>query len=88
MLHNDVATRNALLSEKGVGSYALLCDFGISRFLRGGGVEQAHLIDPQNDEERWPIRQMPCESLAHPYRLSTESDSWMFGMFMYEVRVE
>ncbi|CAM9979079.1 unnamed protein product [Ectocarpus fasciculatus] len=82
VLHNDIASRNALLSSGGRG---LLCDFGISRFLHDGGVAKAFLIDPEDQDEKWPVWQMPMESLKHPYPLTVESDAWMYGMFLYEV---
>ncbi|CAN0461186.1 unnamed protein product, partial [Hapterophycus canaliculatus] len=85
VLHNDVASRNALLSKRGTGGHGVLCDFGISRFLRGGEVEAAFLIDADADERHWPVRQMPRESLQHPFPMTRKSDSWMFGMFLYEV---
>lgn len=62
----------------------MLCDFGISRFLRAG-VEAASLIDTELDENKWPVLQMPWESLAHPFPLTAKSDSWMYGLFLYEV---
>lgn len=85
VLHNDVASRNALLSAKSPGGRGLLCDFGLSRFLRGG-VERAFCIDP-DDQEKWPVRQLPRESFSLPHPLTAESDSWMYGVFLYEVRV-
>lgn len=85
VLHNDVASRNALLSDRGAGSYALLCDFGMSRFLRGG-IEEAYCVDTEMDQEKWRVQQMPPEPLRHPFPLTCASDSWMYGMFLYEVR--
>ncbi|CAM9267046.1 unnamed protein product, partial [Ectocarpus sp. 12 AP-2014] len=85
VLHNDIASRNALLSRAGIGGRGLLCDFGISRFLREKGVAQSFLIDPEDHDDVWPIRQMPRESLVHPFPLTAESDAWMYGMFLYEV---
>lgn len=84
VLHNDVASRNALLSTPHRGSHGLLCDFGISRLLRGG-VEAASLIDTDLDDNTWPVLQMPRESLVPPFPLTAESDSWMYGLFLYEV---
>eukprot|EP00903_Cladosiphon_okamuranus_P017426 g16050.t1 len=84
VLHNDIASRNALLSNRSPESRALVCDFGLSKFLREG-LQKAHCIDPQVVHERWPLRQMPCESLAPPYSLTAKSDSWMYGIFLYEV---
>ncbi len=84
VLHNDIASRNALLSTTQSGGRGLLCDFGISRVLRGG-VEAASLIDTELDGNKWPILQMPRESLEHPFPLTAESDSWMYGLFLYEV---
>lgn len=87
IVHNDVACRNALLSRRGPGGSALLCDFGMSTLLRGGGVEAATLIDVENGgSARWPVRQMPPEALSPPHALSPVSDSYMFGMLMFEVR--
>ncbi|CAM9171926.1 unnamed protein product [Ectocarpus sp. 13 AM-2016] len=85
VLHNDIASRNALLSRAGIGGRGLLCDFGISRFLREKGVAQSFLIDPEDHDDVWPVRQMPRESLVHPFPLTAESDAWMYGMFLYEV---
>ena len=84
VLHNDVASRNVLLSTAQRGGRGLLCDFGISRFLRGG-VEAASLIDTDLDDNKWPVLQMPRESLEPPFPLTAESDSWMYGLFLYEV---
>lgn len=90
VVHNDVACRNSLLSEKGANGRALLCDFGISMLLRGGKtrVEAAQLIDVESHNgsaPRWPVRQMPPEALKPPHALSPESDTYMFGTMMYEV---
>eukprot|EP00752_Nemacystus_decipiens_P002883 g2682.t1 len=84
VLHNDVASRNALLSSRNPDSRALLCDFGLSKFLKGG-LQRAHCVDTQMHAELWPLRQMPCESLKHPFPVTAESDSWMFGLFLYEL---
>lgn len=84
ILHNDVACRNALLSEKGNNGRALLCDFGMGRLLRGDRVELAHLIDINNGEF-WPVNQMPKESMFAPHALSRKSDTYMFGLTLYEV---
>lgn len=90
VLHNDVATRNVVLSSKGLDSRALLCDFGLSRFL-GDGLQRAYCIDTDSEQpmeqEKWPVRQMPRESLIHPHALTVQSDSWMYGIFLHEVRV-
>ncbi|CAB1102487.1 unnamed protein product [Ectocarpus sp. CCAP 1310/34] len=85
VLHNDIASRNALLSRAGIGGRGLLCDFGISRFLREEGIAQSFLIDPEDHDNVWPLRQMPPESLVHPFPLTAESDAWMYGLFLYEV---
>lgn len=88
VVHNDVACRNALLSHRGPGGSALLCDFGISTLLRGGGVEAATLIDVGNGgSARWPVRQMPQEALSPPHALSHSSDTYMFGTLLFEVSV-
>lgn len=85
VLHNDVASRNALLSTPGPGGRGLVCDFGLSRLVPEDGVEKAFLIDAEGGEDLWPVQQMPCESLAHPYPLTPESDTWMYGLFLHEV---
>lgn len=87
VVHNDVACRNALLSVNGSTGRALLCDFGLSSSLRGGGtgLEAARLVD-LGDGKRWPLKQMPKEALQAPFALSPLSDSYMFGMTLYEVR--
>lgn len=79
VVHNDVACRNALRSSTDVGAPVLLCDFGMSRILRGNGVEKASLIDVQRCRDKWPVWQMPKESLSFPYTLSQSSDTWMYG---------
>lgn len=84
VVHNDVASRNVLLSERGADGSALLCDYGISRLLQVN--EAACLIDLGEGERRWPLRQMPPEALGEPYALSPESDAWMYGTMLYEVR--
>ena len=86
VVHNDVACRNALLSSTEIGAPVLLCDFGMSRMLRGDGVERASLIDVKGTRDKWPVRQMPKESLSFPYSLSPSSDTWMYGTMLYEVR--
>lgn len=87
VVHNDVATRNVLLSMKGNGGSALLCDFGISSRLRGQKVEAASLIDfSSNGRKLWPVRQMPKEALEPLGMLSHFSDSWMYALTLYEVR--
>lgn len=86
VVHNDVACRNALRSSEKVGAPVLLCDFGMSRILRGNGVERACLIDVHRTRDKWPVRQMPMESLRPPYTLSQHSDTWMYGTMLYEVR--
>ena len=83
VVHNDVACRNALLSERGIGGRALLCDFGISDVLRGLKLETAKLMDK---DARWPLRQLPKEAWEEPHALSMASDSWMFGTMLYKVR--
>ncbi|CAN0093898.1 unnamed protein product [Pylaiella littoralis] len=85
VLHNDVASRNALLSARGPGGRGLLCDFGLSRFMPEEGGEKAFLIDAEGSEDLWPVQRMPPEALAHPYPLTLESDAWMYGLFLYEV---
>lgn len=85
VVHNDVACRNALRSSTDVGAPVLLCDFGMSRILRGNGVEKASLIDVQRCRDKWPVWQMPKESLSFPYTLSQSSDTWMYGTLLYEV---
>lgn len=87
VVHNDVACRNVLLSADSSTGRALLCDFGLSSSLRGGGVgrEAACLIDLV-DGKQWPLKQMPKEALEPPYALSPLSDSYMFAMTLYEVR--
>lgn len=86
VVHNDVACRNALLSRRGPGGSALLCDFGMSTLLRGEGVEAATLIDVGNGGSgRWPVRQMPPEALRPPHALSPVSDTYMFGTMLFEV---
>ncbi len=85
VLHNDVASRNALLSNTQSGGRGLLSDFGISRVLRGGGVEAASLIDTDLGDNKWPVLEMPRECLEHPFPLTAESYSWMYGLFLYEV---
>lgn len=87
VVHNDVASRNALLSRPGHEAHALLCDFGLSKLLGRGSVEAASLLDVKETKARWPVRQMPSESLQHPFNLSSHSDTWMFGTMLYEVNL-
>ena len=85
VVHNDVACRNALRSFPSDEAPVLLCDFGMSTVLRGGGVERAGLIDVKESRDRWPVWQMPKESLEFPHTLSEASDTWMYGALLYEV---
>lgn len=87
VVHNDVACRNALLSRNGSTGRALLCDFGLSSSLRGGTaeLEAACMIDVDDTGVKWPLKQMPREALEAPFALSPLSDSYMFGVTLYEV---
>lgn len=85
VLHNDVACRNALLSQPGVGGHAVLCDFGLSRLLWGDGLAAVKMMDDEDLGEYWPLNQMPKEALDDLCMLSQASDTWMFGTMLYEV---
>ncbi|KAG3110305.1 hypothetical protein PI124_g10543 [Phytophthora idaei] len=81
-LHRDIAARNCLVDAD---FSVKVCDFGLSRRLRGSnGTPSSFLFD---DDRRGfgPLKWMAPESIAPPHLFSTYSDSYMFGVLLYEI---
>ncbi|KAE8996605.1 hypothetical protein PR002_g19277 [Phytophthora rubi] len=82
-LHRDIAARNCLVDAE---FRVKVCDFGLSRRLRGSthGTLDGFLFD---DDRRGfgPLKWMAPESITPPHLFSTYSDSYMFGVLLYEI---
>ncbi|KAE9228967.1 hypothetical protein PF005_g4068 [Phytophthora fragariae] len=82
-LHRDIAARNCLVDAE---FRVKVCDFGLSRRLRGSTQEtlDGFLFD---DDRRGfgPLKWMAPESITPPHLFSTYSDSYMFGVLLYEI---
>uniref|UniRef100_K3WI37 Protein kinase domain-containing protein n=1 Tax=Globisporangium ultimum (strain ATCC 200006 / CBS 805.95 / DAOM BR144) TaxID=431595 RepID=K3WI37_GLOUD len=76
-LHRDIAARNCLVD----GHFRVkVCDFGLSRKLNPSGF----LFD--DDRHGFgPLKWMAPESILPPHLFSMQSDSYMFGVLMYEI---
>ena len=74
VVHRDLAARNVLVGE---GHCLKITDFGMSKVLEHGDVEEIH-------SSRLPVRWMPPEALLKA-QFSSKSDIWSLGMTMYEV---
>ncbi|KAJ0401932.1 hypothetical protein ATCC90586_008263 [Pythium insidiosum] len=73
-IHRDVAARNCLVDQN---MRVKICDFGLCRRVNayGGSLMK---------DSVGPIKYMAPESLQPPHSFSYNSDSWMFGVLMYE----
>ncbi|GLD93325.1 hypothetical protein PINS_up001917 [Pythium insidiosum] len=73
-IHRDVAARNCLVDQN---MRVKICDFGLCRRVNayGGSLMK---------DSVGPIKYMAPESLQPPHSFSFNSDSWMFGVLMYE----
>ncbi|GMF60676.1 unnamed protein product [Phytophthora fragariaefolia] len=82
-LHRDIAARNCLVDAE---FRVKVCDFGLSRRLRssGHGSMDGFLFD--DDRHGFgPLKWMAPESITPPHLFSTYSDSYMFGVLLYEI---
>ncbi|EGZ30447.1 hypothetical protein PHYSODRAFT_295239 [Phytophthora sojae] len=82
-LHRDIAARNCLVDAE---FRVKVCDFGLSRRLRG--TSQGPLDGFLFDDDRHgfgPLKWMAPESITPPHLFSTYSDSYMFGVLLYEI---
>lgn len=75
IVHRDLAARNILLTED---YRAKITDFGMSRTLTPDQEENA------TKSEVGPLKWMAPESISNRL-FSKKSDSWMFGVVMYEM---
>lgn len=76
-LHRDIAARNCLVDDH---FRVKVCDFGLSRKLNPSGF--------MFDDDRHgfgPLKWMAPESILPPHLFSMQSDSYMFGVLMYEI---
>ncbi|KAH7488307.1 Tyrosine-protein kinase Fer [Phytophthora ramorum] len=82
-LHRDIAARNCLVDSQ---FRVKVCDFGLSRRLRSpsAGFLGSFLFD--DDRHGFgPLKWMAPESITPPHLFSTYSDSYMFGVLLYEI---
>ncbi|VDM63060.1 unnamed protein product [Angiostrongylus costaricensis] len=79
-VHRDLASRNCLISAKGL---IKISDFGLSKH----GTELAKMDGVVEDEtsSQVPVPWMAPESLRRPMKFSTKSDVWSFAVMLYEV---
>jgi len=75
IIHRDLAARNVLLSA---GQILKIADFGMSRVVESG------INEGTTKTNMGPIRWMSPESLK-TRTYSTKSDSWSFGIVVYEI---
>lgn len=76
-LHRDIAARNCLVDDH---FRVKVCDFGLSRKLNPSGF--------MFDDDRHgfgPLKWMAPESILPPHLFSMQSDSYMFGVLLYEI---
>ncbi|DBA00527.1 TPA: hypothetical protein N0F65_006431 [Lagenidium giganteum] len=76
-LHRDIAARNCLVDDN---FRVKVCDFGLSRRINSSGF--------YFDDDRHgfgPLKWMAPESILPPHLFSTQSDSYMFGVLMFEI---
>ncbi|OQR91597.1 kinase [Thraustotheca clavata] len=74
-LHRDIAARNCLLDQD---FHVKVCDFGLSRPVDRMG----HVLDQPGFG---PLKWMAPESLELPHVYSPASDTYMFGVLLYEI---
>ncbi|GMF13678.1 unnamed protein product [Phytophthora lilii] len=80
-LHRDIAARNCLVDAE---FHVKVCDFGLSRRLHHSGDNGGFLFD--DDHHGFgPLKWMAPESITPPHLFSTFSDSYMFGVLLYEM---
>ncbi|KAH9163753.1 hypothetical protein LEN26_000352 [Aphanomyces euteiches] len=75
-LHRDIAARNCLVDAD---YHVKVCDFGLSRPV---DRVMGHLLDPIS---AGPLKWMAPESLELPHVFSTASDTYMFGVLLFEI---
>ncbi|TMW55913.1 hypothetical protein Poli38472_008561 [Pythium oligandrum] len=73
-IHRDIAARNCLVDQD---LRVKICDFGLCRRVNayGGSLMK---------DSVGPVKYMAPESLQPPHSFSFDSDSWMFGVLMWE----
>ncbi|KAG7392317.1 hypothetical protein PHYPSEUDO_001421 [Phytophthora pseudosyringae] len=84
-LHRDIAARNCLVDAD---FSVKVCDFGLSRRLRGSSGSQGPLGGFLFDDDGHgfgPLKWMAPESITAPHLFSTYSDAYMFGVLLYEI---
>ncbi|ETK74854.1 TKL protein kinase [Phytophthora nicotianae] len=81
-LHRDIAARNCLVDAD---FSVKVCDFGLSRRLRGSIGSQSSFLFDDDRHGFGPLKWMAPESITPPYLFSTYSDSYMFGVLLYEI---
>jgi len=74
IIHRDLATRNVLLTNK---FEMKVTDFGLSRYGKENEIQTTK-------SNVGPVKWMPPESIREKI-YSFKSDSWSFGVFMWEV---
>ncbi|KDO34474.1 serine/threonine protein kinase [Saprolegnia parasitica CBS 223.65] len=77
-LHRDIAARNCLVDENLRGK---ICDFGMCRRVNSYGGNRL-------GEGVGPLKYMAPESLTPPHAFSFRSDSYSFGVLMWETFTE
>ncbi|KAG7400154.1 hypothetical protein PHYBOEH_006862 [Phytophthora boehmeriae] len=83
-LHRDIAARNCLVDEH---FRVKVSDFGLSRRLSKKsdfGPSGSFLFDDAR-HGFGPLKWMAPESITPPHLFSTYSDSYMFGVLLYEI---
>ncbi|EQC34946.1 serine/threonine protein kinase [Saprolegnia diclina VS20] len=77
-LHRDIAARNCLVDD---GLRGKICDFGMCRRVNSyGGTRLSEGVGP--------LKYMAPESLTPPHAFSFRSDSYSFGVLMWETFTE
>ncbi|ETV73161.1 serine/threonine protein kinase, variant 1 [Aphanomyces astaci] len=75
-VHRDIAARNCLVDDT---FHVKVCDFGLSRPM---DRMMGHVLDPVSCG---PLKWMAPESLELPHVFSTASDTYMFGVLLFEI---